>query len=95
MATLVLLAGDDDLDFAETLKAQVKELKDQIKHCFLASAAERTFPITSSQKIGELSELGHARNVLGRFAGEDRQKGLTMEYMRGIPTPNMSLKRWM
>jgi len=90
VSTLVLIVGDEDLDFAETLKAQIKELKDQIKHHPPSEAA--TNIASRVEKEGSPSELGYAREVLQRLAGPDAQRGLTAQTV--IPSSNLGFRTW-
>jgi hypothetical protein len=90
VSTLVLIVGDEGLDFAETLKAQIKELKDQMKQHPPSTPAINVE--SRVEKEGWPSELGHVREVLQRLAGPDVQRGLTAQTI--IPSPNLGFRRW-
>jgi transitional endoplasmic reticulum ATPase len=88
VSTLVLIVGDEELDFAETLKAQVKELKDQMKQ----HPPEPVNVESRIEKEVSPSELGYAREVLQRLAGPDVHRGLTAQTV--IPSSNLGFRRW-
>jgi hypothetical protein len=90
VSTLVLIAGNDDLDFGKTIKAQIKELQDQVrKHPPSVAGASVQ---SGSGKYGAPSELGYAREILQRLAGPDVQRSLTSQTV--LPSSSTILRRW-
>ncbi|KIM25184.1 hypothetical protein M408DRAFT_331292 [Serendipita vermifera MAFF 305830] len=87
VSTLVLMATED-IDFAETLKAQVKELKDQIR--------ERPPHVSAinpgSVRCASSGELAATRELLQRLSGGEIQKGLSTNCI--MPSANTGLRRW-
>lgn len=91
MSTLVLLVSNDELEFGDTLKAQIKELKDQVEHHPPSAATKDANPKPQAGE-GAPSELGYVREVLQRLAGPDVQKSLTSQTV--VPSSNLGFRRW-
>lgn len=88
VATLIRMAGDPDVKFAENLREQVKELKKQVGH---RSQIVPQVPEGPSMSAA-VSELGSIRELLVRMTGGDMPRGLTTETV--VPSSNLGLYRW-
>ncbi|PVF94770.1 P-loop containing nucleoside triphosphate hydrolase protein [Serendipita vermifera] len=91
VSTLVLMAGDAELDFAKTLKAQVKELKDQVRDHPPSVAVKNTSPPPAD--IGGPSEMTSTRELLQKLMGGDVPRGMSSKSI--FPSANIGLRRWM
>ncbi|KAG8833848.1 hypothetical protein FRC17_009965 [Serendipita sp. 399] len=88
VSTLILMAGDETLGFADTLRAQVKELKDQIRERPQQIQVQES--ATPSNSSGVSLELGPLRELLQRLSGgNEGTRGLTTKAT--IPSANGGL----
>jgi transitional endoplasmic reticulum ATPase len=92
VSTLVLLATQDGIDFARTLKAQVKELRDQVREH--PENMMNIPPETSSIPVRcEASrELAATRELLQRLSAPEIPRGLSTTAI--MPSANIGLRRW-
>ncbi|CAG8627858.1 12202_t:CDS:2, partial [Acaulospora colombiana] len=90
VSTLVLMAGDPELDFAATLKAQVKELKDQVRD-HPPSVAVKDMSVPPAD-IGGPSEMTSTRELLQKLMGGDVPRGMSSKSI--LPSANIGLRRW-
>jgi hypothetical protein len=84
------MAGDSELEFGETLKAQVKELKDQVRDHPPSIAATNTSPHV---EVGTPSEMASTRELLQKLMGGNVPRGMSSKSI--FPSANTGLRRWM
>ena len=82
------MAGDSKVDFADSLREQVKELKKQVGNNAQIATQVPEGPSTSAV----ISELGSIREILTRMTGGEMPKGLSTETI--MPSKNLGLYRW-
>ncbi|KAG8789453.1 hypothetical protein FRC15_008310 [Serendipita sp. 397] len=91
VSTLILMAGDEKLVFADALRAQVKELKDQIRQRPPQVQIQQSMVLLDAPGVS--SELGALREFLQRFAGgNETPRGLSTKTT--VPSASMGLRRW-
>lgn len=80
----------EDVDFGETLKAQIKELKDQVRERPPNASAFKAS--TGPTQCVSSGELAATRELLQRLSGGEIPKGLSTTSI--MPSPNTGMRRW-
>jgi hypothetical protein len=90
VSTLILMAGDDTLDFAETLRSQIKELLDQINK----PSPEPSPPQPGLPQIPNLQrrEESGIRELLQRLTTSETRRGLSVQSI--MNATDVPVRKW-